>query len=150
MSERERERERERECVYACVCVCVCVCVYAYKREKEREGEREREGLPRFEAVDARQIIFLNNTRRCFSRRITSCSSGFACIENTKYPPHSSCCSPLYGRSLACRYFSQHYEGTPLNIFALRIFPSPMTSTLRLPRCILPPLPRRKKLVTVT
>ena len=127
------------------------------------EREREREGLPRFETVDARQIIFLNNTRRCFSRRITSCSSGLARTENTKCPPPpppslpllTASCSSLYGRSLACRYFSQLYEGTPLNIFALRIFPSPMTSatTPRLPRCIFPS--RRcplggKKLVAVT
>lgn len=40
---------------------------------------------------------------------------------------------PFTSRPPACRYFSQLYEGTPLNIFALRIFPSPMTSTPRFP-----------------
>lgn len=89
--------------------------------EREREGGREA-----FEAVDARQIIFLNNTRRCFSPRITSCSSSVERIQNVL----PSTPTP---RSLQRRYFSQLYDETPLNIFALRISsPSPMTSGLHI------------------
>lgn len=98
----------------------------------------QREGLPCFGAVDARQIIFLNNTRRCFSPRITSCSSGSASTENTKCSspslPSLRCTptpSSLYCRSPACRYFSQLYEVTPLNIFTQRIFTSPVTPSSR-------------------